>query len=79
MRLHIKTRDFHLGLILPTRLVLSRPGLALALWACRRYVTLPPPQRTELFRLLRLSRRQCRGVTLVEICTHDGEEIRLRL
>lgn len=41
MRLHIKTKDFRLHLLLPTWLILSKPGLTIALWACRRYVTLP--------------------------------------
>ena len=45
MRLHIKTKDFRLHLLLPTWLILSKPGLTIALWACRRYVTLPPHRR----------------------------------
>lgn len=79
MRLHIKTKDFHLRLLLPTWLVLSRPCLTIALWACRRYVTLPPHRRSEAFRLVRRLRRQCRGITLVDIRTHDGEEIHVKL
>ena len=79
MRLHIKTKDFRLHLLLPTWLVLSKPGLTIALWACRRYVTLPPQKRSEVLRLLGGLRRQCRGLTLVDIRTQDGEEIRLSL
>ena len=76
MRLHIKTKDFRLHLLLPTWLVLSKPGLTIALWACRRYVTLPPHRRAEVFRLTRRLGRQSGGVSLVVIHTKDGEEIR---
>ena len=71
MRLHIKTKAFRLHLLLPTWLILSKPG--------RRYVTLPPHRRAEVFRLTRRLRRQCRGVSLVDIHTQDGDEIRLTL
>lgn len=77
MRLHIKAKGFRLRLLLPTRLVLSRLGLAITLRACRRYVTLPSQKRSEVLRLLGGLRRQCRGLTLVAIRTQDGEEIRL--
>lgn len=79
MRLNINTKDVRLHLRLPTWLVLSRPGLTIALWACRRYVTVPPHRRQELFRLARRLRRQCHGVSLVDIHTQDGEEIRFTL
>lgn len=79
MRLHIKTKGFRLHLLLPTGLVLSRLGLAITLRACRRYVTLPPQRRSEVLRLLGVLRQQCRGLTVVEIRTQDGEEIRLSL
>ena len=78
MRLHIKTKDFRLHLILPTALVLNRLTFSIGLLALRSRLSLQPGARHELYRQLCQLRRLCRHNTLVEIRTHDGEEILLR-
>lgn len=79
MKVTIHTKECRSTVYLPTTIVASRGVMRLVFYFSRRYIVFNKEQQQVLRKQIRASRKQLKGMPLIEIYTQEGEEIRITL
>lgn len=79
MKVKIKTQDFRLRLYLPNVICLNSIGIKILLCYIQNYIEVSDIQKKELIRCMKICRRKCKGVTLIEVHSVEGDEIMVSL
>lgn len=79
MRVKIDSDDCHMTFRLPTTLVLSRLTVTILEKVFKERINLLPENNEAFFRQLRVCRKYCRGITIVDIESSNGDKVKISM
>ncbi len=85
MKVKINTKDTKINIYIPTFLVLNNFSFSILMYVLsnqsieKKYIKCLEDQKEKILKLMKMCRKQYKGLTIVDIKTSEGEKILITL
>lgn len=79
MKIKINTKDCKLNLRFPTRLIAGKLTVSIIVNSTKEKITFTQEQKKAMVKMLKVCRKQYKGLKLVDVKTADGEIIEITI
>ena len=85
MKVKINTKDTKINICIPTFLVLNNFSFSILMYVLsnqsieKKYIKCLEDQKEKILKLMKMCRKQYKGLTIVDIKTSEGEKILITL